>query len=390
MSELINCHTHIFNIKNAPERFLQGFAKKLVANIAWPILNTKMGSVILIFLIRKLARDPHTKKLASFLKVGTMKSQNDIFKDLKRNYPAGNKFVVLTLNMDYMGAGTAECGFNEQIHDIKRIKAQNADTCLPFYSVDPRAGTGLQLRENAEKFIKNKGFVGIKIYPALGFYPFTPNLEPVFRWASDNKVPIMTHCTRVGSYYLGEITEEMKNPDTFQNMEDLEDWPDKFGKLEFPITQNLNKNEAFCDNFSEIFNYAVALHKFKNLKLCFAHAGGVDEIVVKDTEEARNKAWFTQIQHLMRVYPNVYTDISYTLYDKKVFPYFLELIKDKKIGKKVLFGTDYFMTLQEAKETKLISQFRTFLEKDPENKDLWKKITVDNPKAYLKSNFYIA
>lgn len=390
MSELINCHTHIFNIKNAPERFLQGFTKKLVSDIAWPVLNTSLGSIFLIRMIRLLARDPHTRKLASFLKVGTMKSQNDIFKDLKKNYPSGNKFVVLTLNMDHMGAGQAEYGYREQLHDIKRIKAQNADTCLPFYSVDPRAGTAEQILEETVDHITNKGFAGIKIYPALGFYPFAPNLMKVFKWAGDNNVPVMTHCTRVGSYYLGEITEEMKNPSSFQDRDNISNWPEKFGKVEFPITRDLNTNEKFCDNFSEIYNYAVALHKFKNLKLCFAHAGGVDEIDVKDTEEARNKAWFTQIQHLMREYDNVYTDISYTLYNKKVFPHFLKLIRDEQIGNKVLFGTDYFMTLQESMETFLVSKFRAYLEAHSAGEDLWKKITVDNPKAYLTSNFYVA
>lgn len=388
MSETHNCHTHIFNIENAPKRFLQGFTAKIVANIAWPVLNTRFGAYVLIKLIKTFARDPHTKKLAGFLKVGTMKSQNDIFSELKNNYSSGDKFVVLTLNMDHMGAGKAKYNFNTQVHEIKRIKAQNIETCLPFYSVDPRAGAALQIKEKTEDRIINKGFVGIKIYPALGYYPFDRNLEEVYKWASEKSIPIMTHCNRVGSYYLGKISQDMINPDSFYNGP-LDKWPENFGKLEFPITHDLDNNSEFCDNFSEIYNYARVLHRFDKLKICFAHAGGVKEIILHRGKDP-DKAWFNQIKHLMRVFPNVYTDVSYTLYKKKVFPHLLELLQDSEIGHKVIFGTDYFMTLQEDTETKLISRFRNYLEENSSGENLWKKLAIDNPKAYLTSDYYEA
>lgn len=388
MSEIINCHSHIFNIDNAPKKFLQGFTAKIIAKIAWPILNVKPGAYLLIKIIKNFVKDPHTKKLASFLKVGTMKSQNKIFTDLKNNYNAGDRFVVLTLNMDYMGAGKAKFPYNEQIHEIKRIKAQNLETCLPFYSVDPRAGNGNQLKEIAETHIKDKGFNGIKIYPALGFYPFDPKLEEMYKWATENKIPITTHCTRVGSYYLGKITQEMTNPESFYSGS-LKNWPDKFGKPEFPIVKDLNDNTKFCDNFSEIYNYAIVLHKFEKLKLCFAHSGGDDEILLSHGANP-DKSWFAQIIYLMKKYDNVYTDISYTIYEKKIFPDILKLLQDKKIGHKVLFGTDYFMTLRENSEKQLISKFRTFLAQNSVEEDLWKKITTDNPKLFLFSNYYSA
>lgn len=384
MSELYNCHTHIFNIKNAPEKFLQGFKGKFLATIAWPILNTKIGAAILIKLLKR-SRNPHNKKLASFLKVGTMNSQNDIFKNLKSYYQPGNKFVILTLNMDHMGAGKVKHDFNEQIHELKRIKAQNPDVCLPFYSVDPRAGDGWQLKERAEEHISKKGYVGIKIYPALGFYPYAPNMDEVYDWASKNDVPVMTHCTRVGSYYLGEITDEMKNPH-YALKGELKNWPSEFNKVQFPIKKYLKSNKNFCDFFSEIYNYAVVLENCKNLKLCFAHAGG-DKEIKKSTDDS----WFKQIKYLMKNYDNVYTDISYTLYYRSVQQPLLELIRDPDIGGKVLFGTDFFMTLREATESRLISRFRSFLEKNSKNdEDLWKKITIDNPKKYLTSKFYKA
>lgn len=381
MGDLHNCHTHIFNIDNAPKGFLQGFTAKLIAKIAWPVLNTRLGAYIIIKLIRIFASDPHTKKLASFLRVGTMKSQNEIFSELRSKYTMGDKFVVHTINMDHMGAGEAKYDYNEQVHEIKRIKSQNLDTCLPFYSVDPRTTSATQLKDMAEEYVSRRGFSGVKIYPALGFYPFDPKLESFYEWASASGIPIMTHCSREGAYYMGKIGEEMINPDSLYNGP-LERWPEKFGRLDFPITSGLTDNSKFCDNFSEVYNYARVLHKFEDLKICFAHSGGVDEILKSEGED-KNSSWFTQIKYLMRTFDNIYADISYVLYSKKVFPFLLEVLKDEDIGHKLLFGTDYFMTLREDSEALLISRFRKYLERESGGEELWKKLAVSNPRGYL-------
>jgi predicted TIM-barrel fold metal-dependent hydrolase len=316
-----------------------------------------------------------------------MKSQNEIFKNLRSNYSLDDKFVILTLNMDHMGAGPAKFSFNEQIHEIKRIKAQHKNTCLPFYSVDPRAATSHDLKEQAVTFVGRKGFVGVKIYPALGFYPFDPGLEETYQWAEKFKVPVMTHCTRVGSYYLGNITQAMTNPTSFADL-DIE-WPSEYEKSKFPKTEYLDNNEEFCDYFGEIYNYAVVLSRFKKLKICFAHLGGSPEILMSRTIES-GKSWFTQIKYLMKEYEHVYADISYTLYDKRVFPELLDLLKDEKIGHKVLFGTDFFMTLQEDTERNLISEFREYVLKNSTEEDLWEKLTYHNAKTYLSSEYYSA
>ena len=387
MSNVYNCHTHIFNIKNAPKRFLEGFIPKYAAKIAWPIMNTRIGSRATVFIINKFISNPVAKKLASFLKVGTMKSQNHIFNDLKSYYSDGDKFVIHTINMDYMGAGRAKYSFKEQIHEIKRIKAQNIESCLPFYSIDPRANSEIMLQKNAQVHIEKKGFVGIKIYPANGFYPFDPHLATTYEWASEKKIPIMTHCTRVGSFYLGAITQNMINPDSLYSGP-LANWPENFSELQFPISGKIPENKDFCDNFSEIHNYAKILQVYNNLKICFAHAGGVDEII--SNKKPVEHLWFHQIKHLMKTYDHVYTDISYTLYKKEVFPQLLELIKDKDIGHKVLFGTDFFMTLKEEAENKLIEKFKTYILKNYPEENLWKKISHDNPKAYLSSEYYVA
>jgi uncharacterized protein len=115
------------------------------------------------------------------------------------------------------------------------------------------------------------------------------------------------------------------------------------------------------------------LEKFPNLKICLAHMGGSNEILKETTDklgEIRQidpDSWFEHIERMMRKYPNLYTDISYTLSDFKEkngavlqrTRVFLDKQVDPndpakgKFGDRVLFGTDFFMTEQERRESEL-------------------------------------
>jgi len=108
---------------------------------------------------------------------------------------------------------------------------------------------------------------------------------------------------------------------------------------------------------------------FPNLKLCLAHMGGSNEVTratSDDLEEIRKldpTSWFKHIEAMMKKYPNLYTDVSYTLSDfdssdsqvlKNVLA-FMDTLDDsgKRLGERVLFGTDFFMTEQEKREPEL-------------------------------------
>lgn len=391
MSRIYNCHTHIFNIENSPKNFLAGFVGKMASAIASPVLNTGIGSYLVVAVIKRFFRNNvMLQRYASFIKVGTMKSQLHVFRDLMSNYDPEDRFVILSLNMDHMGAGAVPHDYSQQIYEIKRIKSQYPDSCLPFYSIDPRAGSPEQLVEECKLHIgKRKQFVGIKIYPALGFYPFHPHLEAVYKWASEHEVPVMTHCTRVGSFYMGEINSQMIHPDSFVG--EVENWPELYGKPVFPLNvPKKNKNKEFSQNFSHLHNYAGVLERYPDLKICFAHAGDETEIKKARNQDTEQESWFTHIKFLMKTYPNVYTDISYTLSDNSIHKDLMDLLSDDEIGHKVLFGTDYFMTLREKKESKLLAEFRQYLYKNDTTQILWEKVSNRNPKPYLTSAFYRA
>ena len=384
MNHIYNCHTHIFNIDHAPARFLQGFAAKRIANIAWALLQLPTGRRIASWLLSRV-KNPNVSKYASFVYVGTMKSQNHVFRDLRSNYSKQDRFVILSLNMDFMGAGKANEAYAHQVYELKRVKKNNLNTCLPFYSVDPRAGSIYENAFMARDHIENKGFAGIKIYPALGFYPFDVDMEETYKFAAGYNVPIMTHCTRVGSYYLGKITPEMIKPASF--CPHASNWPKSYDTVDFPLKKNLTKNALFCDYFSHPYNYARVLEVYPDLKICFAHAGDDPEIKKARTVES-HESWFTQIKYLIETYPNVYTDISFTLSEKDIFEDLYEAIADSRYGHRILFGTDYFMTLMKKKEKPLVNDFRRFLYSKSDGDKLWYAITVKNPETYLESAFY--
>ena len=118
-----NCHAHIFNAKCAPNRF-----------IGVPIARLMSNNQISFWIVRALRnvirgdRNDFFEKYANFLAIGRRKSQELVFEDLKSNYPEDTRFIILTIDMDYMGAGEAILNYRSQIHEIINIKRKYLNT----------------------------------------------------------------------------------------------------------------------------------------------------------------------------------------------------------------------------------------------------------------------
>lgn len=245
----------------------------------------------------------------------------------------------------------------------------------------------------------------------------------------------MTHCTPSGAFFLGKLIPAMGVPDTIGN-------PDFIPHV-FPG----KANDADSDIFLKPNNWKPVLEKYPKLKVCFAHMGGVGEIWKKRTTQCPY-SWYDNVKALMATYENLYTDISYTLFDKEkdfrtwreirkilrgeawVFqphlPVHAPLAPVKPILKnvrvppqkvsfshtlknRIMFGTDYFMTEQEDKEGDLGSDLPNWLLKVDEqgkqkikehknNKnqskkesglELLQRLSEKNPERYLKSKFFV-
>src|SRR5690606_4680641 len=134
------------------------------------------------------------------------------------------------------------------------------------------------------------------------------------------------------------------------------------------------KNKHFKDHFTNPENFREVLmtkrqvtdavtgeekteYPFKNLKICLAHFGGSEMILGKKCSITPNN-WYDSIKQMMKEFPNVYADISYTLHNKKVWKKLVDDLKDPVIRDRILFGTDFYMTIREKTEERLIEDFR--------------------------------
>lgn len=377
MNDIYNIHSHIFTGKCAPKDFLQVAAKLgdgastflkwliLTRPVSW--LITKLGNLI-------------PKRILQFLKIGVMASQEEVFLDLKGAYDnseySGIKIVALTIDMDYMSDPDKkpEKDFNSQIQDIYKLKKTYPNTLFPFYGIDPRNPDTKNL-ENLKKAIESKTFVGIKLYPANGFFPFDARLDNVYQYAEKNNIPVMTHCTRGGSYYLGKNVWSVipDNPTSVNPSHPL--MPiitARIAAYKKASDKTFRENARACNLFSHPENYIPVLDKYPKLKLCIAHMGGDIEILgVKNPDaksaklfeaarilEGNQTSWYDIIKQkiLIEKYPNTFTDISYSLCDENCM---LQLSSDLKnsliLPERVLFGTDYFMVAKENAELKVVA-----------------------------------
>lgn len=358
---MINVHTHIFTIQHVPVRFLPPWLK-FIANLIvkqWLVnLFKKVGFRDLAYLLNRFY---------NFKRIGEKGTQEEIFKHLAGFYPSNTKLVALSMDMEFMGAGKVTEHFTSQLDGLSRIKQtyptkEHPYALLPFVFAHPERPDVFDI---VKKYIEEHDFSGIKIYPAIGYFPHDPRLEQVYQYAEQYEIPIMTHCTRGGVYYKGKLTEERRTDP-------------RSGKI-YPLMSN----SKFTDCYSDPDRYIELLNDFPKLKVCFAHFGGAnewDKFLQESWHEEASKSWFHKVIEMVNNEDwNAFTDVSYTLCDPKYYATLKSfLISNKRLRERVLFGTDYYMTEQEISERSFGINLRGFL-----GEELWKQIAEENPSKYL-------
>lgn len=370
--KICNCHAHIFTIDHVPDKFLP-------VSISWLMRNGLMNPLIgaLSSLIPFSTKDL-LDRYANFVKQGKQASQQKVFDDLAEYYPKDTSFVILSMDMDKMGAGNPKKPYLEQIKELAELKANPAykDRIIPFVFADARRLNVLDLVKDC---IENKGFGGIKLYPSLGYYPFDDRLYGVYEYAVKYNLPIMTHTNKGGVYYRGELGDEHLKP-----------W-----KLNRELKKT--KHKDFAQNFANPANYEIVLKDFPTLKLCFGHFGGDDEwkaYIDARTKDDAKKTWYYQIKELIAnpQYPNLFTDISYTIsvigknkdvdtIDTKLLDVLYLAFQEERVKEKILFGSDFYMANIEGNERKFSVRLRREL-----GEDLFSQIAEINPQKYLGFN----
>lgn len=308
----------------------------LIAGFLWKALGKLSGK--------------QTKEMFSrYLNIGRYafhKKQNTILSKLKSQYPEGTGFIILPMDMDFMEAGNSKTRYRDQMEELVRIRKipTNKDILFPFVFADPRRMVPAEKENRYRKgdkdffswtgdknsvnlsdcfmkdLLETNDFSGIKIYPALGYYPFDEKLLPLWKYAADNSIPILTHCIRGTIFYRGQKRQEWnrhpvfeqamgavkhKEFDGLKNDEQLENEKasyyeplvlSQFNNVDFSInfTHPLNYlclleeellrkviSASTDEKLREVFGYngpdEPLLYNLSHLKICLGHFGGEDE-----------------------------------------------------------------------------------------------------------------
>jgi predicted TIM-barrel fold metal-dependent hydrolase len=360
---IYNCHIHLFTIDDVPDRFLPMGLPTL--------MRFRPFRSSLVWLMRRVnpfeARDL-VERYANFVQVSyTAGREEGILARVRGYYPSDTRFVVLPMDMAWMEAGKVRRPYREQLQTLAKLRDEHPEQVLPFITVDPRREGVLEL---VQEFVEVHRFRGVKLYPSLGFFPFDPALYPVYVYAQAHDLPVLVHCSR-GGVYKRRVTPEdpAHHPKTGQ-----------------PLDRSHPKH--YSGHYADPDNYVEVLRDFPNLRLCMAHFGGDAEWQrwLRDEWRADSppaaKSWLAKILDLIRSgdYPNLYTDISYTIFQiDDHLPILKVLLENQQVRERVLFGSDYYMVEQEAlPERQLALRIRAALGEDR----FW-QIAWHNPRRFL-------
>lgn len=198
----------------------------------------------------------------------------------------------------------------------------------PFVGFDPRRPDALRYARMA---VDGFGFVGVKMYPPMGFRPTgnaeappTPMtrteaeavdraLDELFTWCEQHQVPVTAHCNP--SNYADDTFKDFSHPDLWRRV--LQAHPD--------------------------------------LHLNLGHFGW----------SGRDQEWTTSICRMTNDFEHLYTDIGNHKVEEldESLDHLIELFDPErtgqtKIGERLMFGTDWFMVATHRSYEDFLTRFR--------------------------------
>lgn len=192
--------------------------------------------------------------------------------------------------------------FRAQIRGTSDAAVQRPGRIFPFIAVNSKRADHFDLMRNA---LEKLGFVGVKLYPSLGYQVDTEPMKQVFDYCVQNDVPIVMHCTR-GGFYASQQTQSFGDPAIWE-----------------PI-----------------------LKARPTLRICFAHCGG-EEGLESAPGTVKPKTWTAEIVKLMELYPNACMDVAYHtgmmsggVVETNYLATIQALATNPKYQNRILFGTD--------------------------------------------------
>ena len=397
------------------------------------------------------------KRYLNIVRFANYRDQWRVYDRLVKQYPPGSQMIVLPMDMAFMKAGPPRREYGEQLKALAEIKKKHEGKIHPFLFVDPRrteaGGKPFFIYEASEgkitlgdccirDYMEGQSFSGFKIYPALGYFPFDVRLLPLWKYAADRGIPLMTHCIRGVIYYRGRKEKEWDTHPVFRQYLGPEDpkynaGPNDFVPMLLPQMKAADVQEIFTHplNYAclykkellikivrehpalyPVFGYDQATDTMKydlsGLKLCFGHFGGEDEWLkyfekdrsnyghhlvqfpAQGIDFIRNASgaireshdniwhsadWYSIICSLMLQHEQVYADISYILHgNQAIMPLLRTTLQHPVLRTRVLYGTDFYVVRNHKSDKNMLADMRGGLLEQE-----FDQIARLNPRAYL-------
>lgn len=366
-----NVHCHFLTLDHVPNSMV-----KNLSSMRECFLKSKLvGNLLQVF---KLSKYPRAKEyIRVFKSDGLVDVCNDYTRVLNSRFQS---YAICPLAMDFSESAPDATdntvpyylrsnGHRNQIHELSELVKKYPYRIFPFVMYDPRRPNAYEVMVDC---IENRGFIGVKLYPALGFFPdprkehnnqryvVAENLRLLYEYCASQDIPITVHASIGGAYKTVH-----------------------------------KKRSAY--RFTEIENWFGVLSQYA-LKINFAHMGG-DYLSGKRKDRERSKDWRGRIIHYMDnkahgyFKSKVYADVAFhdmaldaeksKSNHKRVETYFADLntaLDDTNHAcRRILYGTDAYMTAHTWTEDQYLSPFEHKIsDKNRRNNLFW-----NNPVHFL-------
>ncbi len=260
----------------------------------------------------------------------------------------------------------------------------------------------------SEYLYPNGPFIGIKVYPPLGYpadlsssdqaerfdYPAGrfDNYRELFRHCIEHNLPVTAHASPLGMSIADGHNYFIRDAGQKGAVAHLTSFP----KVLLNESETDRKDAALY--VDEIATHPMhwkrlMMGEFHGLKLCLAHFSGMDAWTKNENDE--RKDWREAVIDMIHTFPNVFTDIScYTVgkANRGLAKALADKITDnEKLRWRILMGSDWYMA--EMGKTgaggyykrmfELLAEVTRLLEQKGQDWDVWHQFAVVNPLLFM-------
>jgi predicted TIM-barrel fold metal-dependent hydrolase len=249
--------------------------------------------------------------------------------------------ALVALMMDITSASEPDRdrrNFLRQIRGTQDAALAYPGRVLPFIAVNPKRADHY---ERLERAILEDGFLGVKLYPSLGFSMNTAEMRRVLDFCRESDTPVTIH-TSSGGFKRDDATAQFSHPEHWSHLLQPDD----------------------------------------TLRVCFAHCGGWGGLSGQVQDQVE---WAEKVFEFMDTYDGVYADVAYHVEQMKspavqdaYFTALRDMIDLGGRGDRIIFGTDSWLLRLDVDD----ELFWTYFEEQlgPER---FRKVARDAPARFL-------